>query len=316
MNSVSSDAPSGWYPDKEKYPEGWSKVRALAKEKGITLGLWAAWVVSDKELIDNQRDGGFQYFKIDFAVLDTYEKIERLINNSRRVIEYSEFKARINWDVTENPPRMGYYFGRDLGNIYLENRKPQKPQNVVYVPYLVLRDAWQVAKYLKLNKFQVPVQNIDMVNHDLSNAFQYNHSYCVAIAFMGAPIFFQETQHLDENARSQIRPLIALYKKYRREMFEGYVFPIGDKPDDASWTGFQCHVPHRNAGYITLFRELNNKEASKEIKLKFLQDKKLKLTELISENESIETVCSDGIVTFKINRHAGFLYLRYEVIED
>ncbi|MEX0981146.1 MAG: hypothetical protein WD577_04195 [Bacteroidales bacterium] len=40
----------------------------------------------------------------------------------------------------------------------------------------------------------------------------------------------------------------------------GSLFALGDRPDDTSWTGFQNYHPNENIGYLTLFREIDNKE--------------------------------------------------------
>ena len=301
-----------WSPVKHRYPDGWKNVRAAAAEAGVKLGLWASWVIGPEALRKTRDDGGFNYYKIDFANLGTYDRLESLIEKMRELIRHSGHTARVNWDVTENPARVGYYFARDLGNIYLENRKPFQPAQVVYVPYLVLRDAWQVARYTNLNRFQVTVQNIERVNPEVSNARLHNHPYCVAITLMGSPIFFQETTYYTEEARNRIRPLLALYKKHRERMYRGYVFGIGHKPDDASWTGFQNHDPATGAGYLMIFRELRAPEYKKALPLRFVADSMIRLTDLASNSERTVTVPPDGKVWFEIASSPGFQFLRYE----
>jgi len=314
-----------WYPHPARYPEGWKNVRKAAKEQGIKLGLWAASMMGNRanepgraitldELKQNFDTGGFSYFKLDFSYLDSHEKIESLMNRVRSLIEYSGHTVRVNWDVTNKWPRVGYFFAREYGNIYLENRK--ESGNNAYKPALVLRDAWHVSKYINLNRFQIPIQNIDRVNKKDSNAYKYNHAYCVAISLMGSPIFFQETHYYTEKARQQIRPLIALYKKHRRQMFEGYVFPIGNKPDDASWTGFQNFNPENGIGYLIIFREVDNQTPRKKLRLKFLSNMIIQMTNL--ENESTRTlnVPDNGLVEFTIEKPADYLFIKYNVKQN
>jgi len=303
-----------WFPVKDRYPEGWKNVRAAARKAGVKLGLWAAWVIGADALRKTYDEGGFNYYKIDFANLNTYDKLEGLIDKMRRLIRHSGHTVRVNWDVTENPPRVGYYFARDLGNIYLENRKPIFPAHVVYIPHLVLRDAWQLARYTNLNRFQITVQNIERVNRQTSDAYLHNHPYCVAITLMGSPIFFQETTYYTGQARDQIRPLLALYKRHRRQMYRGYVFPIGDEPDNSSWTGFQNHDPETSAGYLTIFRELHATEYRRAIPLRFLAGKRIRLTDLRNKKTRTLRVPADGKVRFEISPAPGFLFLRYELL--
>ena len=303
-----------WRPCRSRYPDGWRNVRAHARRRGIRLGLWAAVRIGAGDLIRNFDEGGFRYYKLDFANLDTYGKVEEVLDKARRLIEHSGHTVRVNWDVTENPPRVGYYFARELGNIYLANRKPVWPAEVVYVPHLVLRDAWQLSRYVNLNQFQVSIQNVDRVDPERSNACRHPHDYCLAITLMGSPIFFQETHHYAEPARSRLRPLLAAYKRHRREMFRGFVFPIGDEPNDRSWTGFQCHLFGKGAGYLTIFREIGNRSRVRKLPLRFVGGQTLRVTDLLSGQRWQTPVARAGAARFEIARAPGYRYLRYDVV--
>ncbi len=304
-----------WRPDKheKRYPEGWKNVRKAAENQKIKLGLWAMDKISLEDLIWNYNQAGFEYFKLDYINIKNYSQLETLMEKVRSFIEFANHKVRVNWDVTENPPRVGYFFAREFGNIYLENRKPNN-EPVIYKPYLVLRDAWHVSKYLNLNKFQVTVQNIDRINPQKSDAHLYNHQYCVAVALMGSPIFFQETHYYTKQARREIKKLLALYKKHREEMYKCFVFPIGEEPDNKSWPGFQFYNSDQKSGYITIFRELNNKENKKDICLKFLTGKKIKLTNLQTGKMFNAQVSKEGNITFKIDKPADFRFYKYELL--
>jgi len=307
-----------WRPNKKIYPEGWTNVTARAEEKGVKLGLWFGLsALEPKILLEhlkyNYDHGGFLHYKLDHIHFKTYDEIETLMSTVREFIKYTGHAARINWDVTENSPRVGYFFGKEYGCIYLENRKPATPENAVYIPHLILRDLWQISKYTNLNKFQCTVQNIDRVNPNASDAHLHSHQYCVAIALMGTPIFFQETHLYSDIAREQVRSLLRIYKKHRDQIYEGYVFPIGEKPNNQNWTGFQCHIFKKNAGYLLIFRELNNREASRMIRLKFLASTTIRLVNLLQETESTIQVADDGWAHFKIEKPADFRFYRYEV---
>ena len=301
------------YGTYDVYPEGWKNIKNMASSEGIRLGLWAAWTIPEKDLLKHYKTGGFTSYKLDFAKLKNYEIFHKFVNKVRSFVKKTDHNVRVNWDVTENEPRIGYYFGREYGNIYLENRKPMNPLNVLYHPYLVLRDAWQVSKYTNLNKFQVSIQNIDKVNKKDSDAYLHNHPYSVAIALMGSPIFFQETHYYTAKARAQIKPVVAVYKKHRNEMYKGFVFPIGEKPDNASWSGFQNYNSKTNTGYLTIFREINNKEKKHVMKLHFLKNKTLKLTNLMTAKVSSIEVNTDGEIQFEIENPVDFRFYKYEI---
>lgn len=307
-----------WRPRKDFYPEGWTRVVAKAKEKGVKLGLWFnAGAMSPKELLENLKyhydTGGFLYFKLDGLHFETYSEVDEVMKAVREFIKYTGHKAQVNWDVTENSPRVGYFFAKEYGCIYLENRKPESYN--VYIPYLVLRDLWQLSKYINLNKVQCTVQNIDRVDPKASDAHLYSHQYCVAITLMGIPIFFQETHLYSQAAREKIKSILRVYKEHRKRIFKGYVFPIGSKPDNKSWTGFQCHIFEEKAGYLLIFRELHNREDTKAIRLKFISNTSLKLKDLLRKTETVVKVAGDGKVVFKIEKPADFRFYQYEVLD-
>lgn len=297
------------------YPDGWSKVKAFAAKEKVKLGLWAAWTIPEADLRWNYDNGGFRYVKLDFSNLDTKQKLDSMMRKVRSFVHYTHNVVRINWDVTENAPRVGYFYARDLGNVYLENRKPSMPANVIYRPYLVLRDAWQLARYVNLNEFQLSIPNVDLVDKEKSDAYLYPHTYCAAITLMGSPLFFGLTQLYTEKARAALKGLVRTYKSQRDEMSKGYIFPIGRMPDNASWTGFEDLLPGRDEGYLMLFRELHNTSPSGSIRLSFIRNKQIEVTDLLSGQVKQLLVDRDGFASFVIQQPADFRFYRYKVLK-
>lgn len=309
----SPDPENGWHPHPESYPNGWGPVRARARELGVKLGLWAAAVpVTLEELKANSENGGFVTYKLDFAALRNNEEIRALMQKVRDFITYTDHTVRVNWDVTEVSRRYGYFFAREFGCLYLANRKPVCPPSTTYRPHTMLRDLWQLSRYINVRKIQGSVQNIDRVNPQLSDAGLHSHDYCVAITLMSTPLFFQQTVFYTEAARRQIRPLLATYKEHREAMFRGTVYPVGAKPDNYAWTGFQNHDQESGSGYLTIFRELNNSEPAAEIKLEFVAGRSLVITDLMDERRRTVTAGADGRVAFSCESAPGYLFLRYE----
>ena len=300
----------------EIYPQGWKNVTAKAKKLNVKLGLWAAWTIPLDKLILNYDNGKFSNFKLDFAQLNTIEKRDELMGKARELIKHSDYKTCVNWDVTEDPARAGYFYGREYGNVYLENRKITTQRPVVqYVPHKVLQDAWLLSKYININKFQVTIQNIDMTKDTAAtDAKKHNHAYITGIALMSSPIFFQETHFYSDKAKEEIKPLLSVYKKHRLDMYKGYVFPIGDMPDNTNWTGFQNYNLNSESGYLTIFRELKNKETTKTLHLKFIGNNKIKLTDLLTDKEEILQV-KNGDLSFSIAKSPEFKFYKYEIIK-
>ncbi len=301
-----------WKPVPPRYPDGWGKVSDAARKAGVSLGLWMAAIPpSLDDMVRNIEQGGFVSLKLDFAVLNTRRKIDDLIDKVRALVLGRQHHLRINWDLTEVDARYGYFFAREFGCIYLENRKPALPVTVVYRPGTVLRDLWQISRYCNLLKFQGSIQNIDTVDKRFSDAGAYTHAYCTAIALMSTPLFFCETHLYSDEARAEIRPLLAAYKKVRKDIYRGLVHPIGDKPDGASWTGFECELPGEGWGIFTLFREPANRETTYVYRLPHLAGKTLRMENLINGNRWNATVDEGGLASFLIEVPGDFRFLVY-----
>ena len=301
----------------EVYPEGFGKVRARAEELGMKLGLWHAWRAPLASIKANYDDGNFKAFKLDFAQLSKKDDFDMLYYKGRDLVKHSGYTAVVNWDVTEIAPRMGYYFGRDCGNLYLANRKANTlRKQVQYDPFKVLRDAWLLARYTNLNKIQVTFQNKDHTPAKAdSDARKYTHAYNLGITLMSSPIFFCETQYLNEAAREEIKAILKCYRAQRERMYQGYVFGIGSMPDNAGWTGFQNYHPKTGDGYLTVFRELHNEQPRAKLTLHFYKPgTRLRLVDLSSGSVRHATLDDQSQVEFAIHEAPGFRFLK--VISD
>ncbi|WDE97570.1 hypothetical protein PQO03_17220 [Lentisphaera profundi] len=298
----------------EMYPNGWSTIKAQAKKDDIRLGLWAHARVPLEDLKWNFDQGGFKSYKIDFVNARDFTNLNEIMTKVRKFVQYTNHQVRMNWDVTEHPPRIGYFFGREYGNIYLENRKTMSPANVVYIPHLVLRDAWELSKYNNLNKFQISVQNGDRCNKQVSDAHKHTADYLVAQTLMGSPIFFQETHYYSDEARELVKPLLKAYKAVRSDMYRGYVFPVGEMPDNKSWSGFQNYNSESDKGFLTIFRQINNDETKKSIALKFVANQELELTNLMTGEKQVQRAGADGSISLAIDKAADYRFYQYTVI--
>jgi hypothetical protein len=104
-----------------------------------------------------------------------------------------------------------------------------------------------------------------------------------------------------------------VHARYRDVLFDSYVFPIGDRPSNASFTGFQFVNNNNHTGHLLLFRELYSGEIEKEVRLAFLKNKTLKLFNLRNQTETIIKVNADGFAKFNIENPADFGFYRYEI---
>jgi len=311
-------APKTWEPAKAVYPHGWSTIMDLAHQKGVTMGIWnkAYDLIEHPDRLRGQYDAGFRYFKIDIAAWNTYNIIDSLTFLARDLVKYSNYTARVNWDITHKFIRVGYFYAREYGNLFLQNRRLKRdsdknPSSHMYVPRRILKDQWMACQYLNLNEILINVQNTDLVLKEFSNAHLYGNVYSFAIAMMSSPLFFQETWRYLPEVREPLRNLIAIYTDHRNEMYEGYVFPIGELPNDASWTGFQNYNPRTNSGYLTIFREINSQECEKSIQLKFVKGKSIELENLLTGEKQAVQLDPNGALPLLIAKPASFLFYKY-----
>jgi hypothetical protein len=71
-----------------------------------------------------------------------------------------------------------------------------------------------------------------------------------------------------------------------------------------------------DSGFLMIYRELNNKESSKEFVLPFLKNKNLLLTD-IETNESVDfKIANDGKIKVEIIQPAGYKFFKYTVKKE
>lgn len=303
-----------WQVRPDWYPGGWKNVVDRAAAKDIDLGIWFAARAPLEDLTASYDQAGFKTYKLDFANLSQYSGVESYLDKGRSLVAYSKHRAKVNWDVTEIAPRFGYFWARECGSIWLANRKPMKPDNVVPRPWLMLRETWELARYMNTNRFELPVQNFRRVNTKVSDAHLHSDTYSVALGLSGIPVFFQTTRLLEDDQRKEIKALLEPYRKVRSELFERYVFPIGTEPDNKSWAGFQWVDPDSQVGFLLVFRErLNGKEQYK-MPLRFVGfNKRLNFKNLRSGESSSLLLDADGAAELRIEKPGEVLFLRYEM---
>ena len=77
-----------------------------------------------------------------------------------------------------------------------------------------------------------------------------------AISMLSSPLGWFEIQNLSEETVSSWRPLVTRWKRERDTIHDGYVYPVGARPDGVSWTGFVSVARDGSEGTALLFREL------------------------------------------------------------
>ncbi|MFP4028819.1 MAG: hypothetical protein ACLFWL_13600 [Candidatus Brocadiia bacterium] len=306
-----------WRPNPDRFPNGWTTIREEAEKAGVELQLWLPGAQATLEqIIRNLEQGGFTGLKVDFLNFPTRDAMDAVVKKIERASGYVDYQLKISWDVTENAPRLGYYFGREFGSLHTSNRKPtydrDRVHHIAYTPRLILRDAWHLAHYVNLNQIEIPVQDVDKIDPDIRNSSEYSHAYCAAISVVGLPLFFQETHLLKGNARKETRIVMKTWREHRDAMARGYVFPIGDEPCDGAWTGFQCHDPETQEGYVVVFRELKNGQSCATMPLYLTEENSVVWQDVMS-GEEWQDQKGNGALACSVEDAPGFRWLQYRL---
>ncbi|SDD05342.1 alpha-galactosidase [Niabella drilacis] len=298
-----------------RYRNGWKDLKQLADQYKLRFGLWVtAQYVTVEELKKNIDALGFISWKVDFDHLASRKDYEDRISKYRAAMKYAPMKNQFTLCPEYDDPRYGWYYCKEYGSIYFQNIQEGLPEHLAMVPYQVLMQHWLMSKYFNSNKLQVMLQNPKRVNPALSDAPEHSHSYCFAMGLPFVPCFFQSGQYLDPEGTAELKAFIAVFKKHQEKIFTAYTFPVGDQPDNRTWSGFQMVSESGiKDNYLLLFREIHNKEPVKKIKLKFLAGKTIRVTDVKTGAVTTKKADKEGGLSFTISRPADFLFLKYDV---
>jgi len=308
---------NSWHPDTNKgYSAHWEKTKALSEKYGVRIGLWAAVQdITEEEMLTNQKELGVATWKFDFDKLEDWESFNSRMEGARSFIKKTNYTTQTSWCPEYDDQRYGWYSrNREYGPMYFQNIKNNLPHHVVYVPYITLRHHWMLSRFYNMNDLQCHWANPSRTNPEYSDAHLHSQSYAALSAFMTAPSCFMLTQLLKPEERVELKKIIGTYKENRKEIYESFVFPIGDEPNNASWTGFQMHHPEKSTGHIMLFRELHNQDLKKTIQLKFIKNTEIIVYDLESEGKGRKVhIGPEGKIEFTIPTTPGYKFLKYKI---
>lgn len=256
-----------WQVNRQRFPNGLTPVVNKAKSKGIAIGLWynpskkdhyATWETDEHILVGLYRKYNIRWIKIDGLEIGDKQAEENLLKLLGGVQNNTGGHVQFNMDVTAGK-RGAYFFLNRVGNIFLENRYTDWGN---YYPYLTLRNVWQLAKYVPVQRLQIEWlnkwRNEDKYQpSDSLRPSAVPFDYQFAIAMMGQPLAWMEATGLPDEAFG-IRTLIELWKQHRSSMDMGIIQPVGDCPDGYSFPGFVSYAGSRT--YVLFFRELTGKK--------------------------------------------------------
>lgn len=253
---------SDWEVNRTRFPNGLAKVKEKSDRLGMNIGLWfnpskgdnyALWERDQKIVLDLHERYGISWIKIDGLEIGNKAAEEGVSKMLGGAIEKSEGKLQFNMDVTAGQ-RGGYFYFNHFGNTFLENRYTDWGN---YYPHLTLRNAWTLAKYVPIQRFQIEWLNKwrndnQYPANDPLRPANVPFDYQFAITMMGQPLAWMEATGLPEEA-FEVVSLIEAWKSVRDEMQAGVIVPIGDEPNGYGFPGFVSYGGKRI--FVLLFRE-------------------------------------------------------------
>ena len=263
-----------WDVDPVRFPHGLEPVVAAAREKGLKFGLWFGpdstddakyWEKDAELLLALHRRLGIDYFKLDSMKTLTPLALERQTKLMERLMTRSDSRMTIDLDVTAGV-RPGYYGFPKVGPVFVETRYIRPNEGRLWWPHLTLRNLWSLSAVVDPARLRMEVLNprrgpeLYPENDPLAPT-RWPEDAIFAISMFSSPLGWFEIQNLQPETIAAWKPLIERWKEERDAVHEGYVYPVGKRPDGVSWTGFVAGAKNGSSGSVLLFRELSDDQA-------------------------------------------------------
>ncbi len=256
-----------WDYGKTKFPYGMEEITYAAREAGLKLGIWFApdsdenYALIDRDISVLKKaydEWGVRFFKLDMYWIESNENKEQFLKLLRAIYSFGDDVA-VQLDVTRDK-RINYLCGKEYGSIFVENRYT-KSTNAY--PYRVLRSLWRFSKYLPTTRFQFELVNPELGKecYAATDPFApalYGMDYLFASVMLSNPLFWMELQFLPDYRRTELAPIMKVWREMREDIASADISPIGQCPDGRSFTGFKINGEEKS--YLLLFREVTDRE--------------------------------------------------------
>jgi alpha-galactosidase len=307
--------PEFWHPHPERFPKGLENVIEIAREKGMQFGLWFGpdsvddfknWEKDAETILDFHHRLGVNYIKIDGVKARTKTSERNLRCFFDRVLEGSKGKVTFDLDVTAEI-RPGYFGMMHVGPLFVENRYTDSHR---YWPHHTLRNVWKLSRWVDPMRLRMEflnsARNADKYEGDPLAPQCYASDYLFATVMMVNPLGWFEVSNLADEYVENVAKLAGVWKAHRAALAGGWIHPIGDAPDGTSWTGFASVGEGRNAGYLLIFRELNDR-ASWRVELPMFLNADFEVEVLAGEGSA---TLAEGVLAVDIPTSQRYLFAR------
>ncbi len=312
-----------WAPHPERFPRGLAPVAAAARQAGLELCLWfnpstddsfAHWRDDAAQLVHLYRVSGVRTFKIDGTDIPDKRADRNLRAMLDTVLEETRGEVSFNLDVTARR-RFGYHYLTRYGNLFLENRYTDWSN---YYPHWTLRNLWMLARYLPAQRLQIEFLNVwrNTDRYPADDPLAPRHvpfEYAFAVTMMAQPLAWFESQSLPEEAFVTSAAL-RTYRAHQRAIHTGQIWPIGEEPSGASWTGFQS--TNGDEGYLAVYRERTARPSAR-MRLVGAQGCLICCEALLGQGAAFaERADADGGVEFALPAPFSYALYRYRISSE
>ena len=247
---------------------------------------------------------GARFIKLDMYQATSKEHTDKFIDFLAHIHSLGD-DITVQMDVTRHG-RLNYLCGGEYGTIFVENRYTKTANSF---PHRVLRNLWTISKYQPSNRFQFELINPDLNRDSYRNGdpfapANYDMDYLFASVMLSNPLFWMEMQFLSSERRSQLVPLIKVWKEHRRTLAKADIMPIGEIPSGRSNTGFYVSA-NGKPEYLLLFREANDSEIAK-----FTLPVEKADAKVLYSNADVSLTIEKGVATAKFSKPRAYAFIK------
>ncbi len=314
--------PDFWTISEERLQGSFDSIIDAAKKSGVEPALWMApstnceyrdWREFAAVVLELHRKYGFNMFKIDAMRIRSYEAETNLRQMLQYIRKESNGEVYFNLDTT-NGQRPGYFSFLEYGNIFLENRYVCHQWGLGYHPEKTLRSLWRLSRFMRPQLLQIEIPSPEDINPEFyqdkpwADLKGYPVEYWAAVAFFANPLLWFAPSRMSAPMRERIKAIMNLHCEYRKRIFSGEIFAVGEEPDGQAIAGLHSHNFADNTGMLILYREFGNTEGKAVIKLNYLP-KTLQWQRIFGEGEI--RFIRPGEIQITIPARPGFVIYSY-----
>lgn len=301
-----------WDVQSAAFPSGIESITPYAREHGVETGLWfAPHSRNDFERYDRDiailrrayREWGFRYFKLDMLQLNSISQCKRAEEFFDEILSFGT-DVSVELDVTYDR-RLGYLASAPYGTLFVENRYSAWAN---YYPHSTLRNLWRLAEFIPTSKLQFELLNPTRFTEkyatdDPLRPELYDIDYLFASVMVSNPLFWMEMQHLPSQETERLSAIVSIWKKWRNELVNADVRPIGEEPSGCALTGFAAET--EDAFHVILLREVTERNT-----FSLVIDADLESPALLASNTDVDTHKEGNILTVTLSDSRAYAWLR------